>query len=131
MFVHSTNSSSTSLASHNLHGKNKSTLSLNNGAKPPSTYYSRDFLSTLAPREGGYAIAAMLGNGLGAQGNLAVAEEKRRSSTMLYDPALGLPRNRSSMSMSRAPMSKSSGMGRWSLDGGEVSHSLVHPILTE
>lgn len=131
VFVHSTNSSSTSLASHNLHGKNKSTLSLNNGAKPPSTYYSRDFLSTLAPREGGYAIAAMLGNGLGAQGNLAVAEEKRRSSTMLYDPALGLPRNRSSMSMSRAPMSKSSGMGRWSLDGGEVSHSLVHPILTE
>lgn len=85
------------------------------GPRPPSTYYSRDFLSSLAPREGGYAIAATMGNGLGAHGAMSV-DERRRSQ---YDP-----------SVRRAPVSKSAGMGRWSLDGGEVS--LVHssPYLT-
>lgn len=81
-----------------------SNVSLNN--RPPSTYYSRDFLSSLAPREGGYAIAATMGNGLGAHGAMSV-DERRRSQ---YDP-----------SIRRAPMAKSAGMGRWSLDGGEVS----------
>lgn len=74
--------------------------------RPPSTYYSRDFLSSLAPREGGYAIAATMGNGLGAHGAMSV-DERRRSQ---YEPT-----------GRRAPVSKSAGMGRWSLDGGEVS----------
>lgn len=77
-----------------------------NGTRPPSTYYSRDFLSSLAPREGGYAIAATMGSGLGAHGAMS-AEERRKSQ---HDP-----------SVRRAPVSKSAGMGRWSLDGGEVS----------
>lgn len=108
VLISSNNSSSTSLASHVM--KNKSGVSLN-GNRPPSVYYSRDFLSTLAPREGGYAIAATMGNGLGAVGTMSV-EERRRSS--VYD-------NERPRSNARAPMSKSSGMGRWSLDGGEVS----------
>lgn len=113
VLISSTNSSSTSLASHNL-PPNKSNLSL--GSRPPSSfqsqlYQSRDILSALAPREGGYAIAAQMGNGLGAVGTMSV-EERRRSAA--YEGER--PR-----SMARAPMSRSSGMGRWSLDGGEVS----------
>ncbi|WVQ96804.1 hypothetical protein IAU59_003911 [Kwoniella sp. CBS 9459] len=102
----SAQSSSTSLASQGLQ-PNKSFSSL---SRPPSTYYSRDFLSSLAPREGGYAIAAQMGGGLGAHGTMSV-EEKRRSS-VVDDP-------RSRTVGSRAPLSKSAGMGRWSLDGGE------------
>ncbi|WWD04704.1 hypothetical protein V865_002775 [Kwoniella europaea PYCC6329] len=106
----SAHSSSTSLASQAL-PPNKSFSSL--GGRPPSTYYSRDFLSSLAPREGGYAIAAQMGGGLGAVGSMSV-EEKRRSSMIIDDgraKTLGMG--------SRAPPSKSAGMGRWSLDGGE------------
>jgi hypothetical protein len=77
------------------------------GNRPPSAYYSRDFLSSLAPREGGYAIAATMGNGLGAHGAMSVDE-----------------RRRSQVPDRRAPMAKSAGMGRWSLDGGEVSPCL-------
>ncbi|OCF31302.1 hypothetical protein I316_07088 [Kwoniella heveanensis BCC8398] len=102
----SAQSSSTSLASQGL-PPNKSFSSL---SRPPSTYYSRDFLSSLAPREGGYAIAAQMGGGLGAHGTMSV-EEKRRSSVM--------EDSRSRTVGSRAPLSKSAGMGRWSLDGGE------------
>ena len=105
VLISSNNSSSTSLASHVM-PSNKSTGTL---SRPPSVYYSRDFLSTLAPREGGYAIAASMGNGLGAVGTMSV-EDKRRS---------GVDHDRP-RSMARAPMSKSSGMGRWSIDGGEV-----------
>jgi hypothetical protein len=79
------------------------------GNRPPSAYYSRDFLSSLAPREGGYAIAATMGNGLGAHGTMSV-DERRRSQV----PDMN----------KRAPMAKSAGMGRWSLDGGEVSDIL-------
>lgn len=107
----SAHSSSTSLSSHPL-TMNKSLASLN--GRPPSAYYSRDFLSSLAPREGGYAVAAAMGNGLGFVGTNA-AEERRRSS--VYD--IG------HRSLSRAPVSKSAGMGRWSLDGGEVSHLAI------
>ncbi|WWD18343.1 hypothetical protein CI109_102793 [Kwoniella shandongensis] len=103
----SAHSSSTSLASQNLPA-NKSFPGMI--GQPPSTYYSRDFLSSLAPREGGYAIAATMGGGLGAAGSMSV-EEKRRSVAM--DDA------RSRSTGSRAPMAKSAGMGRWSLDGGE------------
>ncbi|WWC88825.1 uncharacterized protein L201_003738 [Kwoniella dendrophila CBS 6074] len=103
----SAHSSSTSLASQGL-PPNKSFSS--GGGRPPSTYYSRDFLSSLAPREGGYAIAATMGGGLGAVGTMSV-EEKRRST--VYDDG------RSRTVGSRAPPSKSAGMGRWSLDGGE------------
>ncbi|WVW84497.1 hypothetical protein I302_106531 [Kwoniella bestiolae CBS 10118] len=105
----SAHSSSTSLASQAL-PPNKSFSSL--GGRPPSTYYSRDFLSSLAPREGGYAIAAQMGGGLGAVGTMSV-EEKRRSNSMYVDDG------RSRTMGSRAPPSKSAGMGRWSLDGGE------------
>ncbi|WVF69304.1 hypothetical protein IAT40_004080 [Kwoniella sp. CBS 6097] len=102
----SAQSSSTSLASQGI-APNKSFSSL---SRPPSTYYSRDFLSSLAPREGGYAIAAQMGGGLGAHGTMSV-EEKRRSSVM--------DDSRARTVGSRAPLSKSAGMGRWSLDGGE------------
>lgn len=107
IMISSNNSSSTSLASHVI-APNKSSLTL--ASRPPSVYYSRDFLSSLAPREGGYAIAAQMGNGLGAVGTMSV-EERRRSSVMSEDR----PR-----SLARAPVSRSAGMGRWSLDGGEV-----------
>jgi hypothetical protein len=106
-FLSSAHSSSTSLASHPL-PVNKSHPAL--GSRPPSAYYSRDFLSSLAPREGGYAVAAMMGNGLGAVGTMSV-EERRRST--VYEEHR--PR-----SMAQAPVAKSAGMGRWSLDGGEV-----------
>jgi hypothetical protein len=105
----SAHSSSTSLTSHNI-TSNKSATTL---SRPPSAYYSRDFLSSLAPREGGYAIAAQMGNGLGAVGTMTV--EERRRSTVVDER--DIVRARSS---ARAPMAKSAGMGRWSLDGGEV-----------
>lgn len=111
VLISSNNSSSTSLASHGL-PTNKSSATL---SRPPSAYYSRDFLSTLAPREGGYAIAAQMGNGLGAVGTMSV-DERRRSGA--FD-------NERPRSMARAPMSKSSGMGRWSIDGGEVSGHIL------
>ena len=103
----SAHSSTASLASSNL-TPSKSPVGL--AARPPPSYYSRDILSALAPREGGYAIAAQMGGGLGAVGTMA-ADDRRRSG--LYDE----PKR----PVSRAPMSKSAGMGRWSLDGGEVS----------
>ncbi|KAK4684257.1 hypothetical protein P7C73_g5935, partial [Tremellales sp. Uapishka_1] len=104
IFLSSAHSSSTSLTSHAVTPKSNAINS-----RPPSAYYSRDFLSSLAPREGGYAIAAQMGNGLGAAGTMSV-EEKRRSITD----------DRSFVRPSRAPMSKSAGMGRWSLDGEQV-----------
>lgn len=104
MFLSSAHSSSTDLSASG--GKIHPSLS-----RPPSTYYSRDFLSSLAPREGGYAIAAMMGGGLGAIGTMTV-EEKRRSSMM--------EEHRERRPVSRAPAARSTGMGRWSLDGGEV-----------
>jgi hypothetical protein len=100
LIISSANSSSTSLHSQGLKPGSLS--------RPPSAYYSRDFLSSLAPREGGYAIAATMGNGLGAAGTMSV-EERRRST----------------IDARRAPVSKSAGMGRWSLDGGEVSASFT------
>ncbi|ODN81722.1 hypothetical protein L202_02116 [Cryptococcus amylolentus CBS 6039] len=106
----SAHSSSTSLSSHQALSSNKSFPALNGkggAAPPPTTYYSRDFLSSLAPREGGYAIAAQLGGGLGAAGTITATDNKRRSS---YAEQGG---------RARAPMAKSTGMGRWSLDGGE------------
>ena len=108
VLIPSNNSSSTSLASH-LVTNNKSSPALE--SRPPSAYYSRDLLGSLAPREGGYAIAAQMGGGLGAVGSMVV-DERRKS--QMYD-TIGPKVS------SRAPMSKSSGMGRWSLDGGEVS----------
>ncbi|WWC70613.1 uncharacterized protein I206_104564 [Kwoniella pini CBS 10737] len=104
----SAHSSTTSLTSQAI-PPNKSLSSLS--GRPPSTYYSRDFLSSLAPREGGYAIAAQMGGGLGAVGTMT-AEEKRRSISNFDDI-------RTRTVGSRAPPSKSAGMGRWSLDGGE------------
>lgn len=106
MFLSSAHSSSTDLSAS---GKVHPSLS-----RPPSTYYSRDFLSSLAPREGGYAIAAMMGGGLGAIGTMSV-EEKRRSSM--------IEEQRERRPASRAPAARSTGMGRWSLDGGEVGLS--------
>ncbi|WVQ73175.1 hypothetical protein IAR50_002739 [Cryptococcus sp. DSM 104548] len=104
----SAHSSSTSLSSHQAISSNKSFPALNAKAgAPPTTYYSRDFLSSLAPREGGYAIAAQLGGGLGAAGTMTAADNKRRSS---YAEQGG---------RARAPVARSTGMGRWSLDGGE------------
>ncbi|ORY31393.1 hypothetical protein BCR39DRAFT_90766 [Naematelia encephala] len=104
----SAHSSETSLSSQII-PPNKSFPNL--GARPPSAYYSRDFLSSLAPREGGYAIAAQMGNGLGAVGSMSI-EERRRSS--VYDDSSARSR-----SAQRPPVAKSAGMGRWSLDGGE------------
>ena len=112
VMISSNNSSSTSLASHVI----KPTLSqIGLNSRPPSVYYSRDFLSSLAPREGGYAIAATMGNGLGAVGTMSV-EERRRS---------GISTDERPRSNARAPVSRSAGMGRWSLDGGEVSQSIL------
>lgn len=89
----SPNDSHSRAASIALSSAHSSTTSLQmqsvRGSKPPSTY-SRDFLSSLAPREGGYAIAAQIGT-----------TDKRKS-----------------FHESRAPVAKSGGM-RWSLDGGE------------
>ncbi|WVQ80562.1 hypothetical protein IAT38_002667 [Cryptococcus sp. DSM 104549] len=114
VMLSSAHSSSTSLSSHQTSGggipSNKSFPAI--GKQPPSTYYSRDFLSSLAPREGGYAIAAQMGGGLGAQGTMAVGEKRRSSYADVTDP-------RSRSASSRAPLAKSAGMGRWSLDGGE------------
>ncbi|KAK8858453.1 hypothetical protein IAR55_002680 [Kwoniella newhampshirensis] len=103
----SAHSSSASLSSQNI-PSNKSFPGMN--GLPPSSYYSRDFLSSLAPREGGYAIAATMGGGLGAVGTMSV-EEKRRSA--IHEDS------RSRSTGSRAPLARSAGMGRWSLDGGE------------
>lgn len=64
-------------------------------------------MSQLAPREGGYAIAAMMTPT--AQSPVMSAEDKRKSAN--------LDVNR----VSRPPTSRSAGMARWSLDGGEVS----------
>ena len=61
-------------------------------ARPPSVFYSRDFMTTLGPREGGYAVAAQMAPPQAAS-------------------------RRQSMVERRAPMAKSAGM-RWSLDGG-------------
>lgn len=104
VFISSAHSSATDL-SKGMPG-NKSMTSL--GSRPPSAYYSRDFLSQLAPREGGYAIAAMLSSP--PVPSQMSAEERRRSS------------NLEAARISRPPTSKSAGMGRWSLDGGEVRY---------
>jgi len=112
VYLHSPNSLSRPESMIITSSAHSSTTSLNSqgfsplkttGNRPPSAYYSRDFLSSLAPREGGYAIAATMGNGLGAHGAMSVDE-----------------RRRSQIPDRRAPMAKSAGMGRWSLDGGEV-----------
>lgn len=107
ILLDSTHSSTTSLASQVPSNKMMNAL----GSRPPSTYYSRDFLTSLAPREGGYAVAAQLGTPAPIAGG-TIPEESRRSITQ--DDLRGRP-------SSRAPMAKSAGMGRWSLDGGEVS----------
>lgn len=101
ILLSSANSSATDLTKI---AHNKSFHSL--GARPPSAYYSRDFLTQLAPMDGGYAIAATINHP-------AAQEEKRRS---VVDAT-----NRTS----RPPVSRS-GMARWSLDGGEVS--LFHGV---
>ncbi|WVO14206.1 hypothetical protein L204_101838 [Cryptococcus depauperatus] len=95
----SAHSSTTSLASQLPQNK-----SWTSSAYPPTSFYSRDFMSTLAPREGGYAIAAQMSVG-------PVGHDKRRS---LYAENGG-----ARTASSRAPLAKSAGMGRWSLDGGE------------
>lgn len=116
VYLHSPNSLSRPESMIITSSAHSSTTSLNSqgfsplktgGNRPPSAYYSRDFLSSLAPREGGYAIAATMGNGLGAHGAMSV-DERRRSQVP-------------DQNQRRAPMAKSAGMGRWSLDGGEVS----------
>jgi hypothetical protein len=116
VYLHSPNSLSRPESMIITSSAHSSTTSLNSqgfsplktaGNRPPSAYYSRDFLSSLAPREGGYAIAATMGNGLGAHGAMSVDE-----------------RRRSQVPDRRAPMAKSAGMGRWSLDGGEVGPCL-------
>ena len=120
VYLHSPNSLSRPESMIITSSAHSSTTSLNsqgfsplkaNGNRPPSAYYSRDFLSSLAPREGGYAIAATMGNGLGAHGAMSVDE-----------------RRRSQVPDRRAPMAKSAGMGRWSLDGGEVSPCFTYPM---
>ncbi|KAI9631898.1 uncharacterized protein MKK02DRAFT_41529 [Dioszegia hungarica] len=106
VFISSAHSSSTDLTKGLPHNKSQASL----GARPPSTYYSRDFLSQLAPREGGYAIAAMLSSPVVPGQNSAPAmsaEEKRRSANLEVHRG------------SRPPTSRSAGMARWSLDGGE------------
>lgn len=102
IILSSAHSSSTSVASGNMTPKSMAVL----GNRPPSAYYARDFLTSLAPREGGYAIAAQM-----STPPLISAEEKRRS----------VQEDMRSRPTSRAPLAKSAGMGRWSLDGGEVS----------
>ncbi|KAL7423205.1 hypothetical protein Q5752_002505 [Cryptotrichosporon argae] len=94
--VHSANSSSTSLHAQSIK-TNKSQPQL---ARPMSGLYAPDFLHTLAPREGGYAVAAMM----------SAPEVERRRSMLGSEQR---PRS------SRAPLARSAGMGRWSLDGGE------------
>ncbi|RXK41663.1 hypothetical protein M231_01163 [Tremella mesenterica] len=70
--------------------------------RPPSAYYSRDFITTLGPREGGYAIAAQMA--------LPPSDERRRS-----------------LNERRGPIAKSAS-ARWSLDGGE--HYIGKPYAT-
>ena len=95
--VSSARSSSTSLTSPQIVKPHPMMQS-----RPPSTYYSRDFLTSLAPREGGYAVAAQL----------ASPDE----------PASRNPMSRASSR--HAPAAPSSGMGRWSLDG-DVSSIII------
>ena len=103
----SANSSLTDIPGQKVH-RNPSYASLN--GRPPSAflYNSRDFLTQMAPLEGGYAIAAAI-NTPSSQGNSPVAspiDSRHRGEAI---------RN------SRPPVSRSAGMARWSLDGGEVS----------
>ena len=109
VIVSSAHSSSTSLNSQMPSGKSVSAM----GNRPPSAFYSRDFLTALAPREGGYAIAAQMGSPQVAAGG-KTPEERRRSTPHEEMRSRG---------SSRAPMARSAGMGRWSLDGGEVNNT--------
>lgn len=103
----SAHSSSTSLSSHQAISPNKSYPALGNcKSGPPTSFYSKDFISSLAPREGGYAVAATIGGITSPAGSMS--NDRRRTS---YAD--------SSVSRTRAPLARSAGMGRWSLDGGE------------
>lgn len=104
----SAHSSSTSLSSHQAIPPNKSFPALGNPKLgPPASLYSKDLISSLAPREGGYAVAATIG-GIASPAGSVLSSDKRRSS---YAD--------SAVSRTRAPLARSAGMGRWSLDGGE------------
>lgn len=104
----SAHSSSTSLSSHQAIPPNKSFPALGSPKLgPPASLYSKDFISSLAPREGGYAVAATIG-GIASPAGSVLSSDKRRSS---YAD--------SAVSRTRAPLARSAGMGRWSLDGGE------------
>lgn len=111
IFISSAHSSSTDLSKGLPQNKSQSSL----GTRPPSTFYSRDFLNQIGPREGGYAIAAMLSAPPtpGQSPVMSAAEEKRKSVNLGNRPP---------------PTSRSAGMGRWSLDGGEVSYH-VHNVM--
>lgn len=120
----SAHSSSTSLSSHQAIPPNKSLPALGNPKLgPPASLYSKDFISSLAPREGGYAVAATIG-GIASPAGSVLSSDKRRSS---YAD--------SAVSRARAPLARSAGMGRWSLDGGEVSliysQKYAWPLLTD
>lgn len=120
----SAHSSSTSLSSHQAIPPNKSFPALGNPKLgPPASLYSKDLISSLAPREGGYAVAATIG-GIASPAGSVLSSDKRRSS---YAD--------SAVSRTRAPLARSAGMGRWSLDGGEVSliyrQMYAWPLLTD
>lgn len=87
---------------------NKSQQSL---SRPPSMAYSLDLLNTLAPREGGYAIAAQLGS-------------SPYSPSSPHGSAHASPPN--SFRGSRGPPAKSSGM-RWSVGGEEFTPPMLPP----
>lgn len=119
----SAHSSSTSLSSHQAITPNKSYPALGHSKSgPPASFYSKDFINSLAPREGGYAVAATIGGVASPAGS--ISNDKRRTSYV-----------DSSISRTRAPLARSAGMGRWSLDGGEVSLSYdrghAWPLLTD
>ncbi|ORX40225.1 hypothetical protein BD324DRAFT_267175 [Kockovaella imperatae] len=92
---HSARSSSTSLASQNVKAHSAFMKT------PPVSYYSRDYMSSLAPREGGYAVAAQLASAMSSPTDEVTRQPISRASSR------------------HAPLAPSSGMGRWSLDGGE------------
>lgn len=102
----SANSSLTDIPGQKVH-RNPSYGSLS--ARPPSSflYNSRDFLTQMAPLEGGYAIAAAI-NSPNSPGGSPVEASKRIDSHSIRN--------------SRPPVSRSAGMARWSLDGGEVRY---------
>jgi hypothetical protein len=104
----SANSSLTDIPGQKIH-RNPSYGSL--GGRPPSSflYDSRSFLTQMAPLEGGYAIAAAINSPPQSQNNSPVASPT------------DLRHRGDAIRNSRPPVSRSAGMARWSLDGGEVS----------